>query len=126
MGYFMSKKARDTTGPDFAIPHNTGPEFRKICSGASFMPPSVVVKAYNAEVVKSKDDPERTIVFTISTNDVDRDNDTVSVSGWDLKNFNNAGSVLWAHNPELPPVAKPIKTWVSNSKGSKTLKSRAQ
>jgi hypothetical protein len=90
------------------------------------MTPAVVVKAYDAGIEKGKGARDRTLTFTISTADVDRDNDTVNVAGWDLDNFNKAGSVLWAHNPDLPPVAKPVKTWRARGEGSYVLKSTAQ
>jgi len=50
--------------------------------------------------------------FTItgSTEDVDRDGDIIRVAGWDLKNFQKGGSILWAHNYTAPPVARPLKT----------------
>lgn len=47
-------------------------------------------------------DPERRhATFIISTEDVDRMDDTVALAGWDLSNYN--GIVLWNHVPwELP------------------------
>lgn len=53
--------------------------------------------------------------FVVSTADVDRDGDSVSVDGWLLDNFNKAGSVLWAHDIGLPPIAEPIKTFVDGA-----------
>lgn len=54
----------------------------------------------------------RRLLWKISTPAVDRMGDIIDQSGWDLANFNAGGSVLWAHDPTLLPVAKPIKTYV--------------
>jgi hypothetical protein len=64
---------------------------------------------------------DRVLQFTISTGAVDRDGDTISPKGWELQNFRRSGSMLWAHNPFEPPIARPVATFVEDDK----LKSRA-
>ena len=59
----------------------------------------------------SEADPERLSefksAFIISTSDVDRDNDIVEPSGFNLDDYRRAGApVLWAHDAKQPPVAK--------------------
>lgn len=70
-----------------------------------------VRKSFSTEVRAPKGNPDRQLQFTISTAQVDREGDTIKVSGWDLRNFKSAGSILWAHDHSLPPIARPIKTW---------------
>lgn len=52
--------------------------------------------------------------FIYSTANVDRDNDTINVNGWELANYNRMGVFLWAHDKSLPPIAKPLATWVQD------------
>jgi len=55
--------------------------------------------------------------FTISTSDVDRDDDTINQAGWKTGGFEAAGSpVLFAHNRGEFPVAKAVRTFVENAK----------
>ena len=51
---------------------------------------------------------DRVLRFTISTEDVDRDFDTISVAGWDLKNYKKNPVVLWAHDYWSPPIARSL------------------
>ena len=44
--------------------------------------------------------------FDISTGDVDRENDTISLRGWRLDNYQKNPVVLWAHDYSQPPVAR--------------------
>lgn len=50
--------------------------------------------------------------FTISTETVDRDNDTIRVNGWKLTDYRRNPVVLWAHNPAEVPVARSAKTFI--------------
>jgi len=56
-------------------------------------------------------DGEGEILFTISTPNIDRDGDTISVKGWDLKAYKKNPVVLWAHNYDMPPVGRALKTF---------------
>jgi HK97 family phage prohead protease len=49
---------------------------------------------------------ERKLRFTISTQAVDRDNDTVDPKGWELEKFKQNPVVLWAHDYKTLPVGK--------------------
>lgn len=64
---------------------------------------------------------ETILQFTISTNAVDRDGDTLAVAGWDLSNFIKNPVVPWAHRYGEPPVARAIATFIEGDK----LKSKA-
>ena len=54
------------------------------------------------------DDHQRVLRFTISDESVDRDNDTVSVEGWNLKNYKQNPVVLWAHDYSELPLGKSL------------------
>lgn len=76
-------------------------------------------------IIKKVKGKERTIQAIISNGSVDRSDDIVDPNGWKLKDFKKSGVVLWAHNSSLPPIAKPIDTWISR-KGKKQLLGTAQ
>jgi len=57
---------------------------------------------------KAEDAGNRQIKFTISTNAVDLDNDTVDQSGWDLSVYLTNPLVLWMHDNSSLPVGKCI------------------
>jgi hypothetical protein len=73
-----------------------------LCKGGTFEIKAVAGEEYARE-------------FIASTGDVDRDKDTIRPDGWDLANYNKAGSFLWAHNRSLTPIAAPIATWIEGS-----------
>lgn len=74
--------------------------------------------------VKASEEPgqERTLIFTISTPNRDRGNDTIALDGWKLENYRKNPVVLWAHDATSPPIAKSNKIWTESSK----LKSEAE
>ncbi len=85
-------------------------------------PEAGIRKEFIAEIDKSEADESRTLVFTISTDSVDRHGDSVAIDGWTLENFRKNPVVLWAHDYRTMPVAKSLSEWVEGNK----LKSRAQ
>src|SRR5690606_23849409 len=50
--------------------------------------------------------------FTISTDSVDRENDTISVEGWDLETYRRNPVVLWAHSRIDTPIGRAIEVGV--------------
>jgi hypothetical protein len=79
-------------------------EFKKAYDeslGETILP---VYKDRNVEV-KVPDDPKKDIVFVISNETVDRDRDTISVDGWNLRNFKKNPVILWGHDYSMPPIA---------------------
>jgi HK97 family phage prohead protease len=48
----------------------------------------------------------RALRFTISTGTVDREQDAISVRGWDLKNFTRNPVVLWGHDASRLPIGR--------------------
>lgn len=73
-----------------------------------------VSKALVVEAKADETDGGRTIRVRASTAAPDRDNDTISVHGWDLGNFVKNGPFLWAHDSHSPPVGRSIRTWVED------------
>jgi hypothetical protein len=101
----------------------TAEQFKKaLAAGREHVKHLLPCKSIAAEIVREPGQSDLIQTWTISTGDVDRDNDTIDPAGWDLDPFSKGGCVLWAHNTDMPPIAKPIKTWVENGK----LKSRAE
>lgn len=53
-----------------------------------------------------KDKGKRVIGMVGSTPNIDRDNDIIVQSGWDLKSFRKSSPVLWCHDHKIPAIAK--------------------
>jgi HK97 family phage prohead protease len=49
---------------------------------------------------------QRALRFTISTGAVDREQDAIAVTGWDLANFRRNAVVLWAHDAARLPIGR--------------------
>ena len=79
------------------------------------MPPDVVIrKQYLTRTQPVADDP-RGVQFAISTEQVDRDSDTLNAAGWELANYRKNPVVLWAHRYGEPPIAKATKVWTADA-----------
>lgn len=73
-------------------------------------PDQQVRKQFSIDVSeKAISEEARTARFVITTQGVDRDNDTVSVTGWDVGNYLKSPVVLWAHDYSQMPVARAIE-----------------
>ena len=94
-------------------------DYRRAAAAGDVLPDALLRKQYPAQV--KAEGGEREVAFTISTGAVDRQNDTISVDGWELDNFRRAGAILWAHRADELPIAKP--TFVDAKGGA--LKARA-
>jgi HK97 family phage prohead protease len=60
--------------------------------------------------------PARTYRFVVSTDSVDRSNDTIDQAGWDLKSYRRNPVVLWSHDASNWPVGKATKISVEGGK----------
>lgn len=49
---------------------------------------------------------KRALRFTISTDAVDREQDTIAIAGWDLRNYRDNPVVLWGHDPSRLPIGR--------------------
>lgn len=58
----------------------------------------------------------RTKRFTITTDSVDRDGDTIAVDGWDISNYMKNPVVLWAHDSRTLPIGKALEVIASPGK----------
>lgn len=73
-------------------------------------------KYYSAEKLDEVGLPQsRRLRFVISTQDVDRDNDTVNPAGWDLSNYRNNPVVLWAHDQRSLPIARAVEVGIEGN-----------
>ena len=61
-------------------------------------------------------DNTRQIKFTITTDDVDRDNDVIAVDGWNFANYLKNPVVLWAHDHYGPPIGRSVSLTSSGNK----------
>jgi HK97 family phage prohead protease len=59
-------------------------------------------------VKEPTDDDDRIVSFVISTDSVDRDNDTIALDGWELDAFLKNPAVLWAHSRTDPPIGRAV------------------
>ncbi len=71
-------------------------------------PTDVVLRKGSAHGEVNADGQYRTLSFTISTATADRDNDTIDVSGWDLRAYTKNPVVLWAHDYSSLPIGKAV------------------
>ena len=71
------------------------------------------------EVVEKEIDPDTgmtDVTFVISTEALDRDDDVISLDGWELENYKKNPVVLWAHDYSKLPVAKSVGLSISDGK----------
>lgn len=74
-------------------------------------------KQYAVQVIRAdgEGDAAGAITIAISSATPDRDNDTVSVAGWDLGNYRKNPVILWAHDSRQPPVGRSSREWVERA-----------
>lgn len=65
---------------------------------------------------KAVDDVERTVEVIISDETVDRDDDIISVDGWDLENYLKNPVVFFGHDTSAVPIAQCVKIGVEGGK----------
>ena len=70
---------------------------KSVTAGEKIADDTLLVKAFAPVIDKQFSTIDRTVRFTISTGDVDRDNDTIDPQGWELAQFEKSGVVLWDH-----------------------------
>ncbi len=72
---------------------------------------------YIEPITKSTETADGTeVLFVISTDSVDRDQDTIAINGWQLDNYRKNPVVLWVHDNRLPPVARSTSEWIQDEK----------
>ena len=59
----------------------------------------------------SGEQPEQTITFVLSTDDVDRHGDIISADGWVLDSYRENPVLLWAHDYRQPAIGRAAKLW---------------
>lgn len=56
----------------------------------------------------------RALRFTISTGSVDREQDVISITGWNLANFRRNPVVLWGHDASRLPIGRALDLRIEN------------
>lgn len=64
------------------------------------------VYKYFTPTVKMPEKEGGDLTFVISNPGVDRDNDTIAMDGWNLKNYKKNPVVMWGHDYSLPPIGR--------------------
>lgn len=72
-------------------------------------------KILNCEI-KEVNDEDRSFLAVASTEDIDRSNDRIMSTGWDLGNFLKNPVIPWAHRYSDPPVARAASVFVQDGK----------
>lgn len=72
-------------------------------------------KQFIAEV-KVQNDDSRELLFTVSTQSVDRQGDSIAIDGWRLDAYRKNPVVLWAHSYNGFPIARSSKIWIEDGK----------
>jgi HK97 family phage prohead protease len=65
-----------------------------------------------AQVKAVGSENSRLIEFIVSTGRVDRENDTIEPSGWDLTDYKSNPVVLWVHDHWSPPIGNARSTYL--------------
>ncbi|HUS96590.1 MAG TPA: hypothetical protein VMX97_07625 [Hyphomicrobiaceae bacterium] len=91
--------------------------FRKALQDGHAPEPGRVLlrKQFAVEVKQSEEDP-KLYEFTISTNSIDRDDDRISVEGWDFKNFLRNPVMLWVHDYRGLPIGRAKDLFAADGK----------
>jgi len=85
-----------------------------------------MINKYFVSEQKEFNDNERTLVAWATTDDVDRDGESLSADGWDLKAFRKNSVLMACHDYQRFPVGKVIWIKPDPSDNPKGLKFKAQ
>jgi HK97 family phage prohead protease len=69
-----------------------------------------------ARVLRAGDEDSRTVRFVLSDGSVDRMNDVINATGWELADYKRNPIVLWAHLSSEPPIGKMTNIFVSGDR----------
>jgi hypothetical protein len=70
-----------------------------------------ILKGSALREIKAIDKANRILDICISTDSIDRMEDTIALDGWQLENYIENPVVLFGHDQWNPPVAQSIKLW---------------
>lgn len=74
------------------------------------------VKKICAGEIKNFNEKERTFDAILSTEEVDRDGDILSVAGWKLNEYRKNPVILWKHDQSIPALGVATKVWKEDGK----------
>ena len=91
-------------------------EFKKAIQDKSYNPEKQVVKMnIPVRVEKAVSENNKEILYVIaSTSNIDRDGDTIAVTGWEFDNYIKNPVVLWAHDGWNPPIGRAVNISITN------------
>lgn len=90
--------------------------FKSLIAIGERLPADVILRKSYVPEIKAVDDDPRGLQFSISSEAVDRDSDTLNVQGWKLSNYRKNPVVLWAHDYRQLPVGKAVKIFTEDQK----------
>ena len=61
------------------------------------------------------EDKDRQFTFVISDPGIDRSNDTIAITGWQLSNYSKNAIVLWSHAGLMHPIGRSVRVWVQDN-----------
>lgn len=100
------------------MPYMELEEFKKKFKKGEDLTEATIRKQFYIDPITKSQETEEGLQldFVISTPNVDRDQDTISMDGWQLDNYRKNPVVLWAHDYKQAPVAKSLSEWIQDNK----------
>jgi HK97 family phage prohead protease len=81
-------------------------QFKTLNRGRNVTRSAIAVRKQMIAPAEAMGGELRALRFTISTESVDREQDVISIAGWDLANFKRNPVVLWGHDAALLPIGR--------------------
>ena len=78
------------------------------------MSDEIKLKHFVLDEVKEVEGEDQVLHFVLSTQAVDRDQDTIAVDGWKLDNYKKNPVVLFGHDYKSLPVAQSLAIWTED------------
>ncbi len=86
-------------------------------------PPRLAMPCINGIIRQVGNEEDRTLEVVASDESIDRYEEVISVTGWDLKNYRKNPVVLFGHDYHSLPVGQSLKVWKSLDGEAKQLRS---
>lgn len=81
-------------------------QFKTLNRGRNVTRSTIAVRKQVISPAEAMGGELRALRFTISTESVDREQDTIAIAGWDLANFKRNPIVLWGHDAARLPIGR--------------------
>jgi len=93
----------------------TPTQFKQLNRNRNRTGSAMAVRKQMLAPVEQMSGDERCLRFTISTDIVDREQDTIAVSGWNLSNYLRNPVVLWGHDAASLPIGEALQVGIENN-----------